>query len=152
MENDNIFIWIKAAVVAVASAFSAAFGWMGILFLAWVCCMVLDWISGTAAAASKGKWSSEVARAGAWHKAGMIIVVVVAFVTDKVVSVSLTNMEWLPFDYKFLVFPVILVWYIFTELGSIAENAVEMGAPIPAWLPGMLEAGKDAADKLRGTK
>ena len=34
MENDNIFIWIKAAVVAVASAFSAAFGWMGILFLA----------------------------------------------------------------------------------------------------------------------
>ena len=152
MENDNIFIWIKAAVVAVASAFSAAFGWMGILFLAWVCCMVLDWISGTAAAASKGKWSSEVARAGAWHKAGRIIVVVVAFVTDKVVSVSLTNMEWLPFDYKFLVFPVILVWYIFTELGSIAENAVEMGAPIPAWLPGMLEAGKDAADKLRGTK
>lgn len=152
MENDNIFIWIKAAVVAVASAFSAAFGWMGLLFLAWVLCMALDWISGSAAAASKGKWSSEVARAGAWHKAGMIIVVMVAFVTDKVVSVSLTNMEWLPFDYKFLVFPVILVWYIFTELGSIAENAVEMGAPIPAWLPGMLEAGKDAADKLSGTK
>lgn len=78
MENDNIFIWIKAAVVAVASAFSAAFGWMGLLFLAWVCCMAMDWISGSAAAASKGKWSSSVARAGAWHKAGMIIVVVVA--------------------------------------------------------------------------
>lgn len=152
MENDNIFIWIKAAVVTVVSAFSAAFGWMGLLFLAWVLCMALDWISGSAAAAAKGKWSSAVARAGAWHKAGMIIVVVVAFVTDKVVSVSLNNMEWLPFDYKFLVFPVILVWYIFTELGSIAENAVEMGAPIPAWLPGMLEAGKDAADKLSGTK
>lgn len=152
MENENIFLWIKAAIVAAAGAFGAAFGWLGWLILAWAGCMVLDWISGTAAAASKGKWSSEVARAGAWHKAGMIIVVVVAFVTDKVVSVSLTNMEWLPFDYKFLVFPVILVWYIFTELGSIAENAVEMGAPIPAWLPGMLEAGKDAADKLRGTK
>lgn len=152
MENNNIFIWIKAAVVAVVSAFSAAFGWMGLLFLAWVICMALDWISGSAAAASKGNWSSAVARAGAWHKAGMIIVVVVAFVTDKVVSVSLNNMEWLPFDYKFLVFPVILVWYIFTELGSIAENAVEMGAPIPAWLPKMLEAGKDAADKLSGTK
>ncbi|WP_298732546.1 phage holin family protein [uncultured Subdoligranulum sp.] len=152
MENENVFLVLKAAVVAAASAFSAAFGWMGLLFLAWVGCMAMDWISGSAAAAAKGKWSSAVARAGVWHKAGMTIVVMVAFVTDKVVSVSLANMEWLPFDYEFLVSPVILVWYIFTELGSIAENAVEMGAPIPAWLPKMLEAGKDAADKLGGTK
>lgn len=152
MQNDNIFLWIKAAIVAAAGAFGAAFGWMGWLTLAWVGCMVLDWISGSAAAASKGKWSSSVARAGAWHKAGMLMVVIVAYVTDNVVSVSVNNMNWLPFDYEFLVYPVILVWYIFTELGSIAENAVEMGAPIPAWLPQMLEAGKDIADKLSGTK
>lgn len=152
MENDNILFVIKAAVVAAAGAFTAAFGWMGWLTLAWIGCMALDWLSGSAAAASKGKWSSAIARAGAWHKAGMLIVVVVAFVTDKVVSVSLNNMEWLPFNYKFLVLPVILVWYIFTELGSIAENAVEMGAPIPEWLPKMLEAGKDAADKMSGAK
>ena len=35
-----------------------------------------------------------------------------------------------------LVLPVVLVWYIFTELGSIAENAAEMGAPVP---PGLLK-------------
>ena len=30
-----------------------------------------------------------------------------------------------------VVLPVVLVWYIFTELGSIAENAAAMGAPVP---------------------
>lgn len=41
---------------------------------------------------------------------------------------------------------VSLVWYIFTELGSIAENATEMGAPVPAWITKMLAAGKSAAE------
>jgi len=146
MQNDNIFLWLKAAIVAAAGAFGAAFGWMGWLTMAWVGCMVLDWISGSAAAASKGKWSSSVARAGVWHKAGMLMVVIVAYVTDNVVSVSVNNMNWLPFDYEFLVYPVILVWYIFTELGSIAENATDMGAPVPAWLTRLLAAGKQLAE------
>ena len=46
-----------------------------------------------------------------------------------------------------LVLPVILVWYIFTELGSIAENATAMGAPVPAWLTKLLAAGRDAAER-----
>ena len=50
------------------------------------------------------------------------------------------------YDYTVLVLPVILVWYIFTELGSIAENATDMGAPVPAWLTKLLAAGKQAAD------
>ena len=49
MENDNIFLWGKAAVAAAAGAFSAAFGWLGWLVLAWGVCMALDWISGSAA-------------------------------------------------------------------------------------------------------
>lgn len=53
MENDNIFLAVKAAVVALMGAYGAAFGWLGWLILAWVGCMVLDWISGSAAAAAK---------------------------------------------------------------------------------------------------
>lgn len=37
----------------------------------------------------------------------------------------------LPFDYDMLLTPVVLTWYIATELGSILENAAEMGAPVP---------------------
>ena len=51
----------------------------------------------------------------------------------------------LPFDG--LVLPVVLVWYIFTELGSIAENAAKMGAPVPAWLVRLLAEGKEKTEK-----
>lgn len=141
MENDNIFLWGKAAVVAAAGAFSAAFGWLGWLVLAWVVCMALDWISGSAAAAAKGNWSSAVARAGIWHKGGMILVVAVAAVADRVLGLAVTHLPGLELDYTTLVLPMILVWYIFTELGSIAENATAMGAPVPGWLTKLLAAG-----------
>ena len=47
----------------------------------------------------------------------------------------------------FVVLPVVLVWYIFTELGSIAENAAAMGAPVPGWLVRILAQGKEGAEK-----
>lgn len=146
MESNNIFVWIKAAVAAVAGAFGAAFGWIGWLILAWVICMVLDWISGSAAAAAKGQWSSAAARAGIWHKTGMVVVVIVAGLADCVLGVAVQNLPMLGIEYTVLVLPVILVWYVFTELGSIAENAVDMGAPVPGWLTKLLEVARNAAD------
>lgn len=147
MENTNFFLWVKAAAVAACGAFGAAFGWVGWLVLAWVCCMALDWISGSAAAAAKGRWSSAAARAGIWHKGGMILVVLVAAVTDCVLGVAVAHLPALGMEYTVLVLPVILVWYIFTELGSIAENATAMGAPVPAWFTALLAAGKQAAEE-----
>lgn len=146
MDNSNIFLAIKAVLVAFAGAFSAAFGWLGWLILAWVGCMALDWISGSAAAAAKGNWSSAVARAGIWHKAGMIVVVLVAAVADCVLGMAVEHLPVLGIEYTVLVLPVILVWYIFTELGSIAENATDMGADVPAWLTKLLAAGKQLAE------
>lgn len=146
MDNSNIFLAIKATLVAFAGAFSAAFGWLGWLILAWVGCMALDWISGSAAAAAKGNWSSAVARAGIWHKAGMIVVVLVAAVADCVLGMAVDHLPVLGIDYTVLVLPVILVWYIFTELGSIAENATDMGADVPSWLTKLLAAGKQLAE------
>lgn len=145
--NTNFFLWIKAAIVAAAGAFGAAFGWLGWLVFAWVGCMVLDWLSGSAAAAAKGDWSSARARAGIWHKAGMIVVVLVAAVADRVLAVAVNHLPGLDLQYTALVLPVILVWYIFTELGSIAENAADMGAPVPSWLIKLLAAGKLLAEQ-----
>ena len=148
MENsNNTFLAAKAAIAAV----TAAFGWLGWLVVAWAVCMVLDWLSGSAAAASRGEWSSAVARAGIWHKAGMLVVVVVAALTDAVLSIAVANLPGLGLTYSSLILPVVLVWYIFTELGSIAENAAEMGANVPEWLLKLLAAGKSAADKSAGS-
>lgn len=147
MENNNIFLAIKTAIVALCGGFTAAFGWLGWLIVAWVACMVIDWISGSAAAAACGEWSSAAARAGIWHKAGMILVVIVAALADCVLAMVVEHLPGLSIDYGTLVLPMVLAWYIFTELGSIAENATDMGAPIPAWLTKLLAAGKQAVDK-----
>ena len=42
--------------------------------------------------------------------------------------------------------PLVLVWYCITELGSIIENAVLMGAPVPAWLTKLFQIGLNGAD------
>lgn len=148
MENNNVFLWAKSAIVAGCTAFSVAFGWLGWLVVAWVGCMVVDWVSGTFAAMATGEWSSSAARAGIWHKAGMIVVVIVAAITDMVLSLAVANVPVLGFTYTNLILPVVLIWYIFTELGSIAENATQMGAPVPPWLVKVLAAGKVAAEKV----
>ena len=86
-------------------------------------------------------------RAGIWHKAGMVVVVCVAALTDLVLCVAMQNLPGFDLDVDGVVLPVVLVWYIFTELGSIAENAAAMGAPVPGWLIRILAQGKEGAEK-----
>ena len=136
MEKRNLFVSGKAVVAAVCGAFTAAFGWLGWLVVAWAACMALDWVSGSAAA-----------RAGIWHKAGMVVVVLVCALTDAVLAVAVANLPGLGLEVNGVVLPVVLVWYIFTELGSIAENAAAMGAPVPGWLVRVLAQGKEGAEK-----
>ena len=149
MEERNVFLWGKAAVCAACGAFTAAFGWLGWLIAAWAACMALDWLSGSAAAASRGQWSSAAARAGIWHKAGMLVVVLVSALTDAVLGMAAANLPGLELPFDGVVLPVVLVWYIFTELGSIAENAAAMGAPVPGWLVKILAEGKEKVEKNR---
>jgi toxin secretion/phage lysis holin len=144
---DRINAW-KAAVTAFLGALTALWGWMGWLVIGWICLMFLDYITGTAAAFMQGKWSSKVAREGIWHKAGMVIVVVVAAGSDLLIALVLGHLPVvaLPIEYTGLICPLVLVWYCLTELGSVGENAITMGAPVPAWLPKILAAGKEAVD------
>ncbi len=141
-QNSNVFLLVKAAVAAVCGAFTAAFGWLGWLTAAWVMCMVLDWLSGTAAACKGGCWSSAAARGGIWHKFGMILVVLTAALTDAVLGMAVQNLPGLGLRFDTLLLPVVLVWYIFTELGSVAENAAALGAPVPKVLLDALAVGK----------
>ena len=150
MENDNIFLAVKAAIVGIFGAFGAAFGWLGWLVLAWIGCMVVDYISGSSAAMKAGQWSSAQARAGIWHKAGMIVVVIVAAVADNVLSLVVASIPSISIDYTVLLLPMVLVWYILTELGSILENAAAMGAPVPEFLIRILASAKDKVEAATG--
>ena len=136
MEHVNKF---KAGIAAATGALTALWGWMGWLAVGWIVCMGLDYLTGSMAAAKEGKWNSARAREGIWHKCGMIVVLLEAALEH------LPGIE-LPFAFGGLVCPMVLVWYIITELGSIAENGVALGAPVPGWLVKLLEIGKGAVD------
>ena len=137
--NDKL-VTIKAALAAVFTALGAFLGWKGIMMIVWVAVMALDYLTGTLAACRSGQWSSAVAREGLWHKGGMIAVVVVAMIADWVMVIIA---EYIPIGIHWpgIVLPLVLAWYIITELGSMLENAVKMGAKVPDWLVKLLKAG-----------
>jgi len=60
--------------------------------------------------------------------ATMITIGVIGLLLDNIPAVTL------PFEYTVLICPLVVAWYILTELGSIIENAGLMGVPIPAAL------------------
>ena len=143
---EDKLMGIKAAFAAVCSGLASFLGWQGVMALVWVAAMGLDYLSGSAAACKAGKWSSAEARTGLWHKGGMILVVCVAAISDGVMAVMCDHVP-LQMDWPSLVLPLVLGWYILTELGSILENAVKLGAHVPGWLVQLLQAGKDAMEQ-----
>ncbi len=128
---------IKAAITAVVAIVTSLLGWTGVAVVILLACIVLDYITGSWAAKAHGEWSSKIAREGLWHKLGEIVAICVAALCDIALHVVFSsaaaelfgNMEirgWFTL--------VVAIWYIFTELGSILENAAKLGAPIPKWL------------------
>ena len=143
---------IKGAITAVLAFLTALWGWVGWAIIIWSSCIVLDYMSGTAAARKNGEWSSEVARDGLWHKLGEIFAVLVAALCDIALGVVLKSSPVaLPFEFTTLLTPIVLLWYIITELGSILENAGKLGAPLPKWLKKMLAQYKDTLDASQGS-
>ena len=145
--NDNL-IEVKATAVAVCTAIGAFLGWKGIMALVWVIAMGLDYLSGTAAACKDGEWSSSTARDGLWHKGGMILVVVVSAIADGVMAVICENIPVLGIAWPGIILPLVLAWYILTEMGSILENAVKLGADVPDWLVKILKSSLKAVDSV----
>lgn len=145
--NDKL-VAVKAGIAAFFTALGAFLGWKGIMALIWVGLMALDYISGTCAACKEGNWCSATAREGLWHKAGMIVAVICAGVADMVMAIICTYIpqDVLHISWPGVLLPLVLAWYIITELGSILENAVKLGAKVPEWLVKLLKAGLKAVD------
>lgn len=145
----------KLLLTSVIAAGSALWGWFGWLVILWMVCMVLDYATGTLAAIKKGDWSSAVARAGLWHKAGMIFVVLIASLSDFALTLILrTGVVELPVTYSIALTVIVLAWYTLTELGSALENATKLTDQTPAWLTKFLRitAAKvnDLGEKIAG--
>lgn len=147
--NENL-VMVKATMTAFFAALGAFLGWRVIMLLVWVALMALDYLSGTLAARQAGTWKSAMARAGIMHKVGMAVIVVVCIIADFVLLLACKNLphDVINFHWPMVISPMVTVWYIITEIGSIIENAVEMGAKVPAWLPKLLNATLKAVDNV----
>ena len=144
----------KYTSVSVLTVFATIRGWIGWLIVLYCVAMCTDWLTGTILAIKNAEWNSSKAREGLWHKCGSIFCLAVALLTDLLLSLIVNNIPGmqLTFQYKVMLFPLVTVWYILSELGSILENAAEMGAPIPSFLRHVLEKVQDScesSDKLQ---
>lgn len=147
--SENITLY-QAAVAGVLAAVGVAWSKLGWLLILWAACAALDFLTGCLAALHNGKWDSRAAREGVWHKAGMIVIVLVAGLFDAAIR-AITRSAGVTLPFEMLVLPIVLSWYVITELGSIFENAVKMGAQnVPGWLKNGLAAVSDAVDRAGG--
>lgn len=139
---------IKAALAAVVAFLTALWGWTGWAIFIWLACIFLDYVAGSLAAKKDNNWSSAIAREGCWHKLGEIFAVCVAALCDIALTVIMkgTGID-IPIDVGPLVTPIVLLWYILTEIGSIIENCGKLGAPVPKWFKDYVEKQKDKIDK-----
>ena len=151
---NHTLLQLKAALTALGVTLTTILGWKGILSLIWVIAMGIDYLSGTLAAMKDHEWSSETARSGLWHKAGTVLAVLAAALTDGVIYLVGQQLR-LGITWTGLLMPLTLSWYILTEAGSILENTVKLGANIPNWLIKILKislksinaAGEPGADE-----
>ena len=148
MEAPEKATEIKAGLTAIIAFLTALWGWTGWAIIIWLVCIFLDYVAGSMAAKKENNWSSDIARQGLWHKLGEIFAVMVAALCDIALTVIThgTGID-IPIEVGPLVTPVVLLWYILTELGSIIENCGKLGAPVPKWFSDYVEKQKDKIDK-----
>ncbi|AOZ91617.1 phage holin family protein [Paenibacillus crassostreae] len=120
------------AVIPVASVVASFFfgGWSALLTILLVF-VVLDYITGVAAAAKEGKLKSNIGLWGIARKMVIFAIVAVAHLTDQALGGS------------HLFRDAAIFFYLANELLSLIENAGRLDAPIP---PGL----KQAVEVLKG--
>lgn len=112
-------------------------GWYPLLEIL-VALMVIDYVSGVLAAAYLGQLSSQVGFQGIAKKIMILLIVAVAHLVDRILSLDQ------------IVLNAALYFYLSNELLSIIENAGRVGLPIPDRLKSMisvLHGRVDANDK-----
>ncbi len=138
----------KMSISGIGALLFSLLGKVDWLILFYGICMFLDYVSGTLSAIKSKSWSASRAAQGIWKKIGSIFAVICGAILDLllfIVDAKFPNIE-LPINCKAIFCCVVLIWYIVTELGSIAENAGRMGAPIPKFLKTHLDSLKNSID------
>jgi toxin secretion/phage lysis holin len=128
--------WIKLAVSVAGAVASYLFGGWSSLLSILLTFVVLDYVTGFAAAAKEGKLNSEVGAWGIAKKVGIFAIVAVAHLVDTALGDA------------HLFRDAAVFFFLANELLSVIENAGRIGVPIPPVLQQAVEVlrGKSGGD------
>ncbi len=126
----------KKVFTIILGFISIHFGWITWLFLLYFLTIGIDFLTGSVLALKNGNWSSTIAREKLWKKCGSFVAILVSGLIDLLLQLLTSNMPeyHLFFPQSVLFLPLVIVWYLLAEFGSIIENAAKMGAPVPDFL------------------
>lgn len=141
MRSDTIKIFIAAASAAVWSYAKTIVWPLTILVLV----MVVDYISGVAAAWVKKQVSSRVGILGIIKKISYLALVVVGCVIDYLISWLGSSMSGAEISIKAIGL-VVICWLIINELISILENVARQGGPVLPFLKPLLSHLKQTTE------
>lgn len=116
----------------VGAFFGGLIGGLDGFLYALIVLMVIDYISGVMVAISKKEWSSEVGFKGISKKGYILMFVVVGNIIDTRILGQGSAIR-----------TAVIFFYISNEGGSIVENAVNLGIPVPKKLKDVLIQLKD---------
>lgn len=131
--SANPIISVKAFLTAVIAAISMRFGAIGDLLLLFVAAMILDYVTGVAAAAYSKELNSGLGLRGIIKKVGEFCVIAVAIISDEIVSLAAGHLGAAISTYG-AISAVVTIWLILNELISILENIAKLNVALPPFL------------------
>ena len=81
--------------------------------------ILLDILSGVLSAIKTGQWDSTKMREGLFHKVGIILTVICAYLCDY-------GQNYINLGYEVPITETVLIYICFMELGSVAENILKI--------------------------
>ena len=138
--------YLKGGLAVTIAAFATYFQQLLAPVVMLLVVMVLDYVSGVAAAFVNKELCSRTGVIGIIKKVCYLLIVAVGIMVDYVIFLAGEQMGTDLTGY-YLIALVIIVWLIINECISILENAAHMGLPVPSFVAKILERLKTEAEK-----
>lgn len=136
---------IQAIASATLAVFAVYMGALAVPIIILMVMMILDYLSGMAAAWSQNNLSSKIGAKGIIKKVGYMALIVVAMGVDYLIysGIAVTGLE---VGYNMWFGLLVAVWLIINEMISILENLGELGVPIPDFLTKIIKRLKSTTE------
>lgn len=136
---------IQMIISGALAAFAVYMGALAVPIIVLMVMMVLDYLSGMAAAWMQNNLSSKIGAKGIIKKVGYMGLIVVAMGADYLIysGIIAANID---INYNMWFGLLVAVWLIINEMISILENLSKLGVPIPDFMTKLIKRLKSAAD------